>query len=231
MLSCVTGVAEPLCLTAPRWKRLSMIGMAKRSYPLHDVGAAAFALLGPLIERARRKPGARCIAVQLRYGDACGHNAFHTARDCGPVDDYVRATRRLHARYGYERIVVASDSATKLSEFVGRLPRSMHAERASGGSEQGLEGDSLQRTDLLVENLMRRNKSAALGMFRSFMRDLAALAVCDAVVAKFTSNIGRLVLELISARLGRVAPFISLDVPWCFGGRKASPSGRGFFPC
>ena len=40
---------------------------------------------------------------------------------------------------------------------------------------------------------MRRNRSAALDMFETFVADLAALAACDALVAKFTSNMARLV--------------------------------------
>eukprot|EP00325_Prymnesiales_sp_UTEX-LB-985_P003627 CAMPEP_0174712444 /NCGR_PEP_ID=MMETSP1094-20130205/13434_1 /TAXON_ID=156173 /ORGANISM="Chrysochromulina brevifilum, Strain UTEX LB 985" /LENGTH=116 /DNA_ID=CAMNT_0015911513 /DNA_START=129 /DNA_END=479 /DNA_ORIENTATION=- len=112
-------------------------------------------------------------------------------------------------------------------------------------SDRSLFGDGLLEHDVMVETLLRapaanashparswaNSSSPTWAAFESFVIDLHAMASCDAVVGKFTSNLARLVFELISARLGRVAPYISLDVPWCFGGRAPSPHGRGFFPC
>lgn len=110
------------------------------------------------------------------------------------------------------------------------LPSGLRAVRPSTQADR-LFGDSLESADKMVEEVMRHNRSAALDMFETFVADLGALSACDAVVAKFTSNMARLAYELISARLGRVAPFVSLDSPWCFGGRQWSPEGRGFFAC
>ena len=237
LLSCTTGLVEPPCDSAPRWVRLSTIGVAHRRHSLFEVGQAALEMLRPLLPAiAPREVGAvsdaatGCIAVQLRYGDSCGKNAFHTARRCTPVGDYMRGVQELHSRYGYRRIVVTSDSARALHEFVRLLPPGLHAARPPTASHQ-LLGDSLNDTDKMVEEIMRRNRSAAYTMFETFVADLAALSTCDAVVAKFTSNMARLAYELISARLGRTAPFVSLDAPWCFGGRQWSPEGRGFFAC
>ena len=169
-----------------------------------------------------------CIAVQLRYGDSCGHNSNHTGRICGQVDEYVRAVERLEARYGYTRVVVASDSASARSAFLAHLPGKFEVELPT--PDEQLTGDTLEQQDVMVENLYE-NRTEAWAAFEAFLLDLHALSSCDAIVGKFTSNMARLVLELMSARLGRVAPFISLDAPWCFGGRGASPYGRGFFPC
>ena len=139
-------------------------------------------------------------------------------------------------RYGWRRVVVASDSVRERRAFLAALDPSLVAETPTQ-RENTLFGDGLLDRNVMVEQLLRSRHgwenatSPQWDAFESFILDLHAMVRCDAVVAKFTSNMARLTLELMSARMGRVAPFISLDAPWCFGGRGASPHGRGFFPC
>ena len=235
LLGCVTGVAESSCdfRHAPR---MDMSGQARRRHSLFQVGAAALALLRPDLSplaspTAHLRLGGPCIAAQLRFGDSCGTNAFHTGRRCGPVQEYVDAVVKLRDRYGITRVVTASDSARSLAEFTSLLgARGMHVTTLT--PPERLQGDAILRERKMVEHVMVRNATLAWAMLETFLVDLYGLSQsCDALVTKFTSNMGRLLLELIAARLGRVPPYVSLDVPWCFGNRAASPHGQGYFPC
>jgi len=236
LLSCVTGGAAETRCDFRKAPRIVMSGQARKRHPLPAVAAAALELLqpehSPFASRWRRAArGQPCIGAQLRYGDSCGTNSFHTGRKCGPVADYASAVLRLHATYGYARVVVASDSSSKLAELGALLrPHGLAVETLS--PPERLLGDSIVRRRIaMVEHVMISNSSAAWLMLETFLEDLYGLAACDALVAKFTSNMARLVLELMAARLGRVPPYISLDSAWCFGGRTLSPDGRGYFPC
>ena len=77
------------------------------------------------------------LAVHLRYGDSC--SAFEqnrTARRCSPVKRYVEAALRMHARYDFRSVVIASDSARAQAEFEaqwsGRTPVFTSGPRAHG---------------------------------------------------------------------------------------------------
>mmetsp|Transcript_59804 Transcript_59804/g.118790 ORF Transcript_59804/g.118790 Transcript_59804/m.118790 type:complete len:156 (-) Transcript_59804:18-485(-) len=155
----------------------------------------------------------------------------------------------MSRKYGWHRVVIGSDSATARRQFQGEMAAIDPSLRLQVHSaDEKLFGDGLREQDVMVEAMLRvpsegRDSSRAWlhtwtnstapqwEAFESFVTDLHAMASCHALVAKLTSNIARLVLELISARLGRVPPYISLDAPWCFGGRAPSPHGRGFFAC
>ena len=45
------------------------------------------------------------LAIHLRYGDSCIEvEKARTKRRCGPIEEYVDAAKRLHARYGFRSI-------------------------------------------------------------------------------------------------------------------------------
>ena len=98
---------------------------------------------------------------------------------------------------------------------------------------QDLFGDALLARQTTVEALWHEDAASGAVSFRAFLTDVYSLAACSAFVGKLTSNVARLILELMSAWRGRVVPFISLDAPWCFGGHGANPKGwnSSFFPC
>ena len=87
--------------------RIKVWGGAHRSF--YQVARAAQRFLTPtfqlaqFLKRVIPRGTEPCIAVQLRYGDACGHNANHTARKCGPVSEYVRAVENISRVYGFRR--------------------------------------------------------------------------------------------------------------------------------
>ena len=235
LLSCLVGSSAPCVST----EHLSMLGQAKYRFSLHEVGSAVLELLepSPALDRFLGATGrvnpdpvrTPCIAVHLRYGDACGHNANHTGRRCGPVAEYVRAVVEMSAAYGYTQVAVASDSAGAQASFLRRLPSGLNATLLTQPHQ--LYGDSVLAAGAMVEDLMNANATVAWSMLETFLLDVLRMARCEALVGKFTSNLSRLLFELMSARVGRVIPFVSLDAPWCFGARGTSPHGRGFFPC
>ena len=59
-------------------------------------------------------------------------------------------------------------------------------------------------------------------------RDMYAMAQCDMLVGQFTSNIDRIVLEMMVARRAAYVPFISLDTPWCSQGDKFMYRGTSY---
>jgi len=50
--------------------------------------------------------------------------------------------------------------------------------------------------------------------FRDIATDIWALAHCDALVVSFASSVAWVAYELLIARKGHYAPFISIDLAW-----------------
>lgn len=68
--------------------------------------------------------------------------------------------------------------------------------------------------------------------FEAVLLDVLTLAGADGFVGKYTSNLDRMVLELMAARRGVMPPHKSLDAPWCFGGMGRTPhTAKGTFVC
>ena len=171
-----------------------------------------------------------CIAVQIRAGDSCIQAAVR--RKCDPLVSYLNATMVLVHRYHLHDIVVASDSASERQKFISMLPTWLRVTTPPTEPSE-LYGDSLLERQTTVEQRWHENASAGVSDLRSFLTDVDKLAACSAFVGKLTSNVARLVLEVMSARRGRVVPYVSLDAAWCFGGRAANPEGwnSSAFPC
>ena len=196
--------------------------------------------LAPILERVDRYRPA--LAIHLRYGDSCVRlEEMRSKRRCGPIEEYVAAATRLHTRYTFRSIVLASDSARAERTF-----RRLWAERTpvfSTGAAADAEGDELESRGINFERsihgqLMSGGRATATSCllwehFADFMVDLHAVAACDGLVGKLTSNFDRLALALMSARLGRVPPFISLDnSTYCQNAISTwGVSAFGAFPC
>ena len=207
-----------------------------------------------LLERhlAKRRRGIQfpCLAVHMRYGDACGVDAVRTARRCDPPRAYADAARRIVTRYRFGSVLATSDSHAHLDNFRRALG-------ARGGNSSPpvvttgamTIGDHLKRE---TEELRRKNTTSGPTLFDhvisskhrhddwqlhlDFLTDLHLMAECDGMVGKFTSNVDRIVLALMAVRRRCVPPYISLDESrWCFNSdtspMRAGLSRYGRFTC
>jgi hypothetical protein len=153
----------------------------------------------------------------------------------------VDAAARLHARYAFRSVVLASDSRRAEEHFrrawAQRTPvYSTGASANMGGDELASKGTNFERS---VRGLVMRGGRNSLHtcqewrQFSDLFGDLHALASCDGLVGKLTSNLDRLALALMAARVGRIPPFISLDnSTWCNNHNSTWGSSKyGAFPC
>ena len=71
-------------------------------------------------------------------------------------------------------------------------------------------------------------------LLREIIADILLLSHASAFVGGFSSNAFRLAFELSYFHKAVVAPFISTDVSWCFGGMGAATvqgrPGTKYFP-
>lgn len=140
----------------------------------------------------------------------------------------------------------SASSASSATTKQGRAPEGMPADRLEqggvgtspsrkaegGGGPGGGPGVGGQDSEEHWRDGVRR----ACGEWQrvaDFLVDLHALAGCDALVGKMTSNFDRLVLALMVARRGRTPPFASLDgSAWCSNAHSTwGASQHGAFPC
>jgi hypothetical protein len=61
--------------------------------------------------------------------------------------------------------------------------------------------------------------------------DIELLAGAAGFVGTLTSALSRTALQLAAHRRGAVPPYISLDIPWCWGGFHTVPVPWGFYGC
>lgn len=67
---------------------------------------------------------------------------------------------------------------------------------------------------------------------RSILTDIFLLSEGDMFVGKFTSNVDRIAISLMTSRKKGLVPFISLDSKWCSDfGAPAGQSKHGNFYC
>ena len=182
------------------------------------------------------------LAMHIRRGDACNHDAARTGRTCGPVRAYADAAAELAARYGFRSLVVASDSDGALAELRALLPASgWPADAPVRARNDSTLSDAVRQRMTHIEHAWRAGgEIEPWHEFYSFAADVQLLAECDGLVGKFTSNMDRIVYALMAGRARCHRPYISLDAPFCFGGfgysldselRRDAKTGLGMFPC
>ena len=209
------------------------LGLTRQNF-FREVSAMMATLLQPRggLREALSLPAApqSCIAVQIRAGDSCIKAAVR--RKCDPLAAFLNATMVLVDRYQIHDVVVASDSASERNKFVSSLPAWVRVTTPPTESSQ-LVGDSLLDRQTTVEQRWQEDTLSGANDLKAFLTDVESLSACSAFVGKLTSNVARLVLEIMSARRGRVVPYVSLDVAWCFGGRAFNPRewNMSAFPC
>ena len=132
---------------------------------------------------------------------------------------------RIREMYGLRRVYVATDAPHVVGELMRALPslefvtQPLLASNSSAQIEQRLQHSPPEHVALLL---------------REILSDVLLLADAAAFVGGFTSNAFRLAFELSFFRKGAVAPFISTDIAWCFGGMQwvhvKGRNGTKYFP-
>ena len=163
----------------------------------------------------------RYIALHVRRGDSCNDQV----RLCQPADSFVQPLMRIREMYGLRRVYVATDAPHVVGELMRALPslefvtQPLLASNSSAQIEQRLQHSPPEHVALLL---------------REILSDVLLLADAAAFVGGFTSNAFRLAFELSFFRKGAVAPFISTDIAWCFGGMQwvhvKGRNGTKYFP-
>ena len=123
----------------------------------------------------------------------------------------------LARRTGFRSLYVATDDgevAERIGEMAGNLDlrvtllpinRTKYGEGNANGERRHAD---------LIETRPQADFDHAVSA-REVYADIVGLARCDALVGPFHSTMDLLVFELITARLGRAPPFVSMDDPWC----------------
>jgi hypothetical protein len=76
---------------------------------------------------------------------------------------------------------------------------------------QQIDRDKYDSHELIDARQEMRTGSIAEELFK----DMWAMQMCDMFIGQMTSNIDRIAYELMIARKGHYAPYVSLDAPWC----------------
>jgi len=162
-------------------------------------------------------PDSPTIAMHVRRGDACETWAAvrgfdrDKKRPCFKLETYMFHAERMKQLYGACKIRLATDS----DEVVGALNQVadkygfeiyvLHYNRSLFKPERaGKEGFIEERTFSDEQRVLIAASSVA---------DIEFLAQADFVIGTGASTITRLIHQLVTAYTGRVAPFISLDLP------------------
>ena len=176
------------------WYSAQVIGFLFNKAPLRK-GNEAFA--------ARIGLKAGCIAMHVRHGDSCGATVHHLKRVCHPLSAYVKRAREMIKKYGKRQIFIATDDPhiiTATKDFPDLEFKFQTMGREKYDTTALLDGRADMRTSVVSDELFR---------------DMYGMASCDYFVGQMTSNIDRIVLEMIAQRKGHYVPYVSLDAPWC----------------
>jgi len=150
----------------------------------------------------------RTVGIHVRHGDSC-HDVYQNHRKCYPLAYYMRLVKKLEDQYGpYDQIFLATDDpkviedATTLMiedaqyKFVFQpIDRTIYENGDENGVDVRLEFNNPK-------------------LVRDIATDIWALAHCDALVVSFASSVAWVAYELLIARKGHYAPFISIDLAW-----------------
>lgn len=156
------------------------------------------------------------LGLHVRHGDACLRKELRRmARTCTSLEDYMHYTAPLARAHGISTIYLATDSkkvladTKKFPEFSFlHLPAPRYVAKSSS---QAKLWDTLVAERALSEAVHENFEDA----WRATI-DAMLLSKCHMFVGKFTSTFFRTAYALHSAECNCLAPFISLDSPWCF---------------
>jgi len=162
---------------------------------------------------AALQEGTRVVGVHVRQGDVCSAmESQRTRRSCSPLRDYMREVARLDP--AARTIYLCTDSediikqAKEYSSY--RFLYSTHVQRSTSSRPPAL-------WDTRVWAFYKWGKTDwTHGQAVDAIVDMLLLSRAHSFVGKFSSNFFRAAYSVHNAACDCIAPFISLDAPWCF---------------
>jgi len=196
------------------------------------------------IERAKVAMGYRrpILAIHVRHGDACSGRGVGGARTCFALEAYMAPARKFREKYGINRIFLATDDEASVAWarrhpdgfewVVPNLDRSKYVsatlieERliAAGASREGAAGGEEVEAE-------KGDHLDAGQEGETIIQEIEMLASADAFIGQFSGNVDRVAFSLMASRLGRIPPYVSLDIPWCshWGHERRQRNGKYYF--
>ena len=170
----------------------------------------------PWREAASARP--LVIGMHIRRGDSC-----HAGRFCPAnlTHSYFAAAARLRARYGANRLLLATDD-----RVAARLCR--------GGalgfdcSTQTIRREKFESATFIEHRVARHDEGELSGAVVALdaLADIDMLADADMHVLVLRSCLSRVAYALSLARKGRPSPLISLEAPWAPHHAKRALAGQ-----
>jgi hypothetical protein len=152
------------------------------------------------------QPG--CVAVHVRAGDACWVADMLSSRaKCAEVQRYIELVKDMVRVVRPSSIFVSTDDSAVLGTMHTIAPGvrvvTNHLARSN------VLNSSLELDRRLLRNLVDRRYVSEATLI-----DMLLLASCDSFVGSLDSQMSRVALMLMAARLGRVPQFASVNNPW-----------------
>jgi hypothetical protein len=157
------------------------------------------------------EPG--CVSVHVRAGDACWVADMLSSRaKCAEVHRYIALLKDMVAKVQPSSIFVSTDDSAVLNTMHNIVPGVRVV--TNHLADSAVLNSSLELDRRLLRNLVDRRYVSEATLI-----DIMLLASCDAFVGSLDSQMSRVALMLMSARLGRVPPFASVNNPWSHNDR------------
>lgn len=160
------------------------------------------------------------LGMQVRRGDGCSASW----RNCYPVAQYMAYADQMRAAYGASTIYIATDSSSVLQELTTTYTNYtfLHFEGGKEFSrlvEHVFPASEGQKN--VWDNVVPRNRDEGrtyVNTLNAWLThiDVVLLSKCDAFVGTMSTNVLRLAYEMHTGDTNVLAPFASLDTPWCF---------------
>lgn len=165
------------------------------------------------------------LSLHVRHGDSCtAAESFRTARSCEGLAVYMeQAVLPLAHKYGIRSIFLATDNSTVSHETKNWPQFRWFFQTRPSGEPRG---------SLYSDKGLKRGSFDRFLEAQTLLTDLMLLVEGDVFVGKFTSNVDRIAVALMSNRKRGLVPFISLDSTWCSDfGEASGTSELGTFSC
>jgi len=163
------------------------------------------------------------LGVHVPDGFACAsYRLFGRRRKCEPLSAFVPAVRELARQFGFRSVVLVTDSPAVLANATAELAPLPVFTRSDAVSA-ARRADEARQTGAWAARPMSKHQTDeqaadAYARAADFVVDVLLLArTCSGFVGKFSSVLSRTAYSLMAARCDCLHPFISIDIPWCFG--------------